>query len=130
LNNGSGTNYGVIQRDGGSGVTYGSNSDYRLKTNIQNMSSACGLNRVMCLRPVLFDWITECKPGEGFIAHELQIVIPNAVSGEKDAVNEHGYPSYQNVDTRNIVPTLVKAIQEQQCTIQCLTNRIEQLENK
>jgi hypothetical protein len=120
LNNGSGVNYGIIQRDGGSGVTYGSNSDYRLKTNIQNMISSCGLARVMCLRPVLFDWITECRSGEGFIAHELQEIIPNAVSGEKDGINEHCHPSYQNVDTRNIVPTLVKAMQEQQCMIDTL----------
>jgi len=119
FNNGSGTNYGVISVSG-AGVSYGSNSDYRLKTNIQNMASSCGLNRIMCLRPVTFDWIQHCIQGEGFIAHELQEYIPNSVSGEKDAVNETGCASYQSVDAKNIVPSLVKAIQEQQCTINIL----------
>ena len=123
FNNGSGTNYGVIQISG-AGVSYGSNSDYRLKTNIQNMVSSCGLNRIMCLRPVTFDWIHHCIQGEGFIAHELQEYIPSAVSGEKDAVNETGCASYQTVDAKNIVPSLVKAIQEQQCTINLLKSCI------
>jgi hypothetical protein len=123
FNNGSGTNYGVIQVSG-AGVSYGSNSDYRLKTNIQNMVSSCGLNRIMCLRPVTFDWIQHCIQGEGFIAHELQEYIPSAVSGEKDAVNETGCASYQTVDAKNIVPSLVKAIQEQQCTINLLKSCI------
>jgi hypothetical protein len=116
FNNGGGDNFGVISLSG-SGVNYGSNSDYRLKTNIQSMTSACGLSRIMCLRPVVFDWIQSCYSGEGFIAHELQEYIPNAVSGEKDAVNENGCASYQSVDSKGIIPSLVKAIQEQQCTI-------------
>jgi hypothetical protein len=119
FNNGSGVNFGIIQVSG-AGVSYGSNSDYRLKTNIQNMDSACGLSRIMCLRPVVFDWVQLCQQGEGFIAHELQEYIPSAVSGEKDGVNEHGCASYQSVDAKNIVPSLVKAIQEQQCTIDTL----------
>ena len=51
---------------------------------------------------------------QGFIAHELQAVCPQAVTGEKDAVDSEGKPVYQGVDTSFLVATLVKAIQEQQ----------------
>ena len=56
--------------------------------------------------------LNENEFGEGFIAHELQEIIPYAVCGIKDAVNEDGTYKLQQVDYSKLVPTLVKAIQE------------------
>ena len=82
-----------------------------------------GLATVAALKPVTYDWISNGSAGEGFIAHELQAVIPDAVHGEKDAVNEDGSINAQGVDFGKIVPHLVAAIQE-------LTTRLAALENK
>ena len=65
---------------------------------------------------------------EGFIAHEVQEVLPQAVQGDKDAVNEEGEPVYQSYDKSLLIPLLTKAIQEQQELIETLTARIETLE--
>ena len=110
FNDGGGTNYGIISRSG-SGVSYGSNSDYRLKENVQPMVG--GLAKVKALNPVTFTWKESGLKSEGFIAHELQAVIPDAVVGEKDGINpETDTPSYQTVDTSFVVATLVAAIKE------------------
>jgi hypothetical protein len=86
-------------------------SDYRMKTNIESLTE--GLSIISKLKPCTFEYIaTEGSKFEGFIAHELQEIIPNAVFGEKDAINEDGTPDYQGVDTVKIIPYLVKAIQE------------------
>jgi len=97
-------------------------SDYRMKTNIESLTE--GLSIISKLKPCTFEYIaTEGNKFEGFIAHELQEVIPNAVFGEKDAMKEDGTPDYQGVDTVKIIPYLVKSIQE-------LTARVQELENK
>jgi hypothetical protein len=116
LNTG-GANIGTVYQNG-SVVVYGGTSDYRLKENIKPMSK--GLERVMKLNPVEYTWKRDCSYGEGFIAHELQEVVPIAVTGTKDGINEVGDPDWQNVDKSHIVPVLVKAIQEQQCKIALL----------
>jgi len=71
-----------------------------------------GLETINALKPVTYDWLVDGTPGEGFIAHELQAVIPHAVTGEKDAVNEDGSIKPQGVDYSKIVVHLVAAIQE------------------
>ena len=109
-------------------TVYGTTSDYRLKRNVQPMMG--GLATVAALKPVTYDWISNGSAGEGFIAHELQAVIPDAVHGEKDALNEDGSINAQGVDFGKIVPHLVAAMQEQQATIQELTTRLAALENK
>jgi hypothetical protein len=116
LNTGA-TNIGTVYQNG-SVVVYGGTSDYRLKENIKPMTK--GLERVMKLNPVEYTWKRDCSYGEGFIAHELQEVVPIAVTGTKDGLNEVGDPDWQNVDKSHIVPILVKAIQEQQCKIALL----------
>jgi len=113
------TALGSITQSGGSGVAYNTSSDYRLKENVQPMTG--GLAAVAALKPVTYDWVIDQTSGEGFIAHELQAVIPAAVSGEKDAVNQDGSIKAQGVDFSKIVPHLVAAIQE-------LTARLEALE--
>jgi hypothetical protein len=88
------------------------------------------LAKVAQLKPVTYKWKSDGSDGQGFIAHELQAVVPDAVHGEKDAVHADGKPVYQNVDTSHLIATLVSAIQEQQALIESLTTRLTALENK
>jgi hypothetical protein len=111
----------------GSATSYTTSSDYRLKENVAPIQNALGT--VAQLNPVTYTWKADGSAGQGFIAHELQAVVPDCVTGEKDAVDKDGKPQYQGVDTSFLVATLVKAIQEQQATITALTARIEALEN-
>ena len=111
----------------GNVTTYGSVSDYRLKENIVPMTNA--LSKVQALNPVTFTFKDSGQTSQGFIAHELQAVIPDAVTGEKDAVDEDGNPKYQGIDTSFLVATLTAAIQEQQALITQLTARITDLES-
>jgi hypothetical protein len=91
-------------------TAYNTSSDYRLKENIQPMQNALGV--VAQLNPVTYKWKSNGSAGQGFIAHELQEVVPDAVTGEKDAVDAEGNPQYQGVDTSFLVATLTAAIQE------------------
>jgi len=117
---GTGTSYaarGSITYNGTS-VAYNTTSDYRLKENVKPMRGA--LAKVAALKPVTYTWKADGSEGEGFIAHELQEVCPNAVAGEKDAVDVEGNPKYQGIDTSFLVATLTSAIQEQQAIIESL----------
>jgi len=109
-----------------SATSYVTSSDYRLKENIAPMTGA--LEKVALLKPCTYKWKTDGSDGQGFIAHELQVVAPDCVVGEKDAVDADGNPKYQGVDTSFLVATLTAAIQEQQAIIQTLTDRITALE--
>jgi hypothetical protein len=123
----SGTGVGNITVNSGS-TQYITSSDYRLKENIVPMTGA--LDKVAQLKPVTYTWKQDGSDGQGFIAHELQAVVPDAVVGEKDAVDEDGNPKYQGIDTSFLVATLTAAIQEQQTIINDLKARIETLEAK
>jgi hypothetical protein len=119
----------------GSATTYATSSDYRLKENVQPMTGA--LAKVALLKPVTYKWKSDGTDGEGFIAHELAEVCPNAVTGEKDAVKEDNSIMPQGVDTSFLVATLTAAIQElkaindtQAETINALTARIVAIESK
>ena len=122
---GSPTNVGTITTNG-TGVTYGTSSDYRLKNTIAPMTGA--LAKVALLKPCTYKWNVDGSDGQGFIAHELQEVIEGCVTGEKDAVDAEGKPQYQGIDTSFLVATLTAAIQEQQALITTLTARITALE--
>jgi hypothetical protein len=87
------------------------------------------LARVAQLKPCTYKWKVDGSDGEGFIAHELQEVVPQCVTGEKDAVDAEGKPKYQGIDTSFLVATLTAAIQEQQALIESLTARITALES-
>jgi len=93
-----------------SSTSYTTSSDYRLKENVSPMIGA--LDTVAQLKPVTYDWISDKSKGQGFIAHELQAVVPDCVTGEKDAVDSKGNPVYQGIDTSFLVATLTAAIQE------------------
>ena len=111
-----------------SSTSYATSSDYRLKENIAPMTGA--LATISALKPVTYKWKIDGSNGQGFIAHELQAVVPDCVTGEKDAVDEEGNPKYQGIDTSFLVATLTAAIQEQQAIITDLKARIETLESK
>ena len=111
-----------------SATSYVTSSDYRLKDNIAPMTGA--LAKVTQLKPVTYKWKVDGSDGQGFIAHELQTVVPDCVTGTKDAVDADGNPVYQGIDTSFLVATLTSAIQEQQVIINELKSRIETLESK
>jgi len=91
-------------------TTYNTSSDYRLKENIAPMTDA--LAKVSQLKPCTYVWKATGETSQGFIAHELQEVVPECVTGEKDAVNEDGSIKPQGIDTSFLVATLTAAIQE------------------
>jgi hypothetical protein len=120
---------GSITQNGTTAVAYNTTSDYRLKENVQPLAGA--LSRIAALKPCTYTWKNAPdETGEGFIAHELAEVCPQAVTGEKDAVNEDGSINPQSIDTSFLVATLTAAIQEQQAIITALTARVEALETK
>ena len=136
------TTVGTI-RTSGSTTSYNTSSDYRLKTDAQPMTGATA--RLKALKPVNFEWITDGTRVDGFLAHEAQEVVPECVTGEKDAMQDQEYevtpavldeegntveeavmgtrsvPDYQGIDQSKLVPLLVATIQE-------LEARITQLE--
>ena len=126
--NGSAAVYAGSINVNGNVTSYTSVSDYRLKENVVPMSNA--LANVMALNPVTYTFKNGGQSSQGFIAHELQAVMPECVTGEKDAVKEDGSPAYQGVDTSFLVATLTSAIQEQQALITSLIARVASLESK
>jgi hypothetical protein len=100
-------------------TSFPTSSDYRLKEQVQPLVD--GLSRVNALKPSIYKWKSDGSNSEGFLAHELAEVVPLAVTGEKDAVNEDGSIKPQAVDLSKVVPILVAAIKE-------LTARVEALE--
>ena len=104
----------------GSGTTYNSVSDYRLKENIIDLENAS--DRLMKLKPKRFSFIDgDGQMVDGFLAHEAQEVVPEAVEGQKDAVDENGNPAYQGIDQSKLIPLLTAALQD-------ALKRIDQLE--
>lgn len=99
----------------GSATLYSTSSDYRLKENVAPMTGA--LEAVSKLKPCTYTWKADGSNGQGFIAHELAEICPDAVSGEKDQMFEDGTIKPQAIDTSFLVATLVAAIQEQQALI-------------
>ena len=134
----SGGVIGQINRNGTSdAVQYTTSSDYRLKENVNyDFDATTTLKK---LKPCEFNWISDEKNTTivGFIAHEVQSVVPNAVNGEKDETEilkdadgkEQTIIKPQGLDKSDLVPLLTKALQEQQATIEALTARIVTLEN-
>jgi hypothetical protein len=106
-------------------------SDYRVKENVTPLTDA--LNRVAQLSPKRFSYIegsmsyNNGKFVDGFIAHEAALAVPEAVTGEKDAVGDDGKPIMQGIDQAKLVPLLVAAIQEQQALITQLQVEVDAL---
>ena len=109
-----------------SSVAYNTTSDYRLKENVLPMTGA--LDTVAQLKPVTYNWKENGSNGQGFIAHELQEVVPDCVTGEKDAVDAEGNPVYQGIDTSFLVATLTAAIQELKAIVDTQAEQIKALQ--
>ena len=110
-------------------TTYSTSSDYRLKENIVPIPNS--IERLKELKPCRFNFI-QGDPNhvvDGFIAHEAAEVIPEAVTGEKDAVDENNNPLHQGIDQSKVVPLLTAALQEAINKIEQLEKRIQTLEN-
>ena len=105
-------------------------SDQRHKENIRDLN--VGLDKIMALKPRLFDWKEgkgqDIKNARGFIAQEFEEVFPDLIDEWKDPAPE-GEEPYKSVRA-DLIPVLVKAIQEQQALITTLTQRITALEAK
>ena len=135
LNAGGAANVGSIAVNLAS-TAYNTSSDYRLKENIAPMTGA--LATISALKPVTYTWKADGSDGQGFIAHELQEVVPDAVTGEKDAVetytdkdgNEQTRIKPQGVDTSFLVATLTSAIQELKAIVDAQAIEIAELKAK
>ena len=134
----------------GSSTSYATSSDYRLKTDAQPMTGAS--DRVLALKPVNFEWISSGERVDGFLAHEAQEIVPEAVTGTKDAMRDEQYevtaavldadgmvvteavmgtrsvPDYQGIDQSKLVPLLTAALQEALTEISALKVRVAALE--
>ena len=109
-------------------TSFNTSSDYRLKENVTDLSD--GITRLKNLPVHRFNFIAEPdKTVDGFLAHEVQPYVPEAVTGEKDAVDADGNPEYQGIDQAKLVPVLTAALQEAVAKIESLEARIETLEN-
>lgn len=120
--NASGTYVGGISCTS-TATSFPTSSDYRLKQNVQPLVNAAAL--VAQLKPSTFEFKEDAgKQVQGFIAHELQEVVPLAVIGEKDAEDANGNPIYQGVDAAKLVPLLTAALQEAIAKIETLEARL------
>ena len=120
-----------------SNTTYNTSSDYRLKENVKTDWDATA--RLKQLKPSRFSWIVDKKSEptqDGFLAHEVSSIVPEAVSGIKDAVQEKdnpttndkkGDPIYQNIDHSKLVPLLTKSLQEALARIDTLEAEVAKL---
>jgi hypothetical protein len=102
-----------------------------MKENIRDLDVLAAVNKIMSVRPRVFDWKEEHggkKNSVGFIAHELDLIAPECVSGEKDAMNDDGTIKPQGVDTSWLIPSICSAMQKQQQLIEQLTAKVAALE--
>ena len=125
----------------GTSTVYNTSSDYRLKENDVEISD--GITRVKKLRPIKFNWkVDNTKTVDGFFAHEVKEVVPEAVAYDKDQVvtqadidaekykqDELGNPIYQSYDASYIVPLLTAALKEEIAKREALETRVAALES-
>ena len=108
-------------------VVYSTTSDYRLKENVVDLTGAT--DRIQQLAPKRFNFIVDAdKTVDGFLAHEVADIVPEAIVGTKDAIDEEGNPKYQGIDQAKLVPLLTAALQEALTKIDALETRIVALE--
>ena len=106
-----------------SATAYNTSSDYRLKENVTPVTD--GITRLQQLKPSRFNFIADPDTTvDGFLAHEVQTIVPEAITGEKDAVDDEGNPQYQGIDQSKIVPLLTAALQEAVAKIESLEARL------
>tara|TARA_B100000427_G_C15516376_1_gene598367 strand:+ start:109 stop:3102 length:2994 start_codon:yes stop_codon:yes gene_type:complete len=143
----AGTEVGKITRNGAAAVSYTTTSDYRLKEKVSTLSD--GIIRLKQLKPCRFNFIADPDDDirDGFLAHEVQVIVPEAVSGVKDEMKDEEYevtpatdtkeavmgtrsiPEYQGIDQAKLVPLLTAALQETIAELEILKGKVTALEN-
>jgi hypothetical protein len=120
------TQVGYIGTNGTS-TSYNTSSDHRLKENVADMTGA--IDRVKALAPKRFNFIANADTTvDGFIAHEAQTVVPEAVTGTHNEVDEDGNAVMQGIDQSKLVPLLTGALQEAIAKIETLETQRADLE--
>ena len=118
---------GSITVASSSSVSYNTSSDYRLKENVTTITD--GITRLKTLKPSRFNWKDDPDTTfDGFIAHEVSSVVPEAITGTKDEVDENNEPVYQGIDQSKLVPLLTAALQEEVAKREALEARVAALE--
>ena len=116
-----GSERGTIKTSG-SATAYNTSSDYRLKENVTYDFDAT--SRLKQLKPARFNFIVDADTTvDGFLAHEVASIVPEAIDGKKDAVDADNNPIYQGIDQSKLVPLLVKTIQELEARITALESK-------
>jgi len=116
-------------RTSGTTTAYNTSSDYRLKENEVAISD--GITRLKQLKPYRFNFKTDADTTvDGFFAHEVSNIVPEAIDGDKDATNEDGSIKPQAIDQSKLVPLLTSALQEAITKIETLEARVQALENE
>ena len=124
----SGTYVGTIVTTSSS-TAYNESSDYRLKENVVDITD--GITRVKQLQPRRFNFIADADTTvDGFLAHEAHTVVPEAVTGTKDEVDDDGNAVMQGIDKSKLVPLLTAALQEAIAKIENLEIEVASLRSK
>jgi len=110
-----------------SSTSYNTSSDHRLKENVVELTGAT--TRLKQLEPKRFNFIADADTTvDGFLAHEVQAVVPEAIHGTHNEVDADGNPVYQGIDQSKLVPLLTAALQEALTEIAGLKARVTALE--
>ncbi len=119
---------GSISQSAQNAVAYNTSSDYRLKENVSYDFDAT--TRLKQLKPCIFNWIDDedNTPVDGFLAHEVSSVVPEAITGTKDEVDDNGDAVMQGIDQSKLVPLLTAALQEAIAKIETLETKVAALE--
>ena len=119
---------GSIKTVGNNTTQYNTSSDYRLKENVVTDWDAT--SRLKKLKPSRFNFKEnpDKKTVDGFLAHEVSSIVPEAISGKKDEVDKDNNPIYQGIDQSKLVPLLTKALQEAIEKIEVLEAKVGKLE--
>ena len=110
-----------------SATSYNTSSDYRLKENVVALTGAKARLNDLDVKRFNFT-ATPSTTVDGFLAHEVAAVVPEAITGTKDEEDSDGNPVYQGIDQSKLVPLLTAALQEAFAEIAALTTRVETLE--
>lgn len=111
----------------GTSTAYNTTSDYRLKENVVAVTD--GITRIKQLNPSRFNFIGNTGTTvDGFLAHEVQSVVSEAVTGDHNGVDDSGNPVYQSIDQSKLVPLLTAALQEAIAKIETLETKVAALE--
>jgi hypothetical protein len=128
-NDSTATSSGQIDTNSSDQAVYSTSSDYRLKENVGYDFDAT--TRLKQLKPARFNFkVTPDETVDGFLAHEVESVVPNAITGKKDAVDENGDIDPQGIDHGFLVPLLTKSLQEALARIETLEADVKALKGE